>query len=62
MFYYIQENWNMEMPSDHAKEKILKIAQERYKGWRSIFSATYRAYDNYDARMKHKPEDLHIVE
>jgi hypothetical protein len=25
-------------------------------------SATYKAYDSYDARMKHKPEDLDIVE
>jgi hypothetical protein len=28
----------------------------------STFSATYRAYDTYDERMRHKPEDLHIVE
>lgn len=44
------------------KKKIWTIANERYKGWRSTFSATYRAYDTYEERMRHKPEDLDIVE
>jgi hypothetical protein len=47
---------------DDQKEKIWAIAKERYKGWQSTLSATYKAYDSYDARMKHKPEDLDIVE
>ena len=38
------------------------MAKERYKGWRSIFSATYKAYDSYDERMKNKPDDLDLVE
>lgn len=48
--------------SDESKEKIWKIAKEHYKGWRSAFSATYRAYNSYEERMTHKPEDLDIVE
>jgi hypothetical protein len=33
---------------EDAKEKILDIASERYRGWRSTFSATYKAYNSYD--------------
>ena len=40
----------------------MSIAMERYKGWRSTFIATYRAFNSYDERMRHKPEDLDIVE
>lgn len=61
-FVVLQEKWEMDIPSSEAKEKIWKVAQQRYKWWRSAFSATYKAYDNYDHRMKHKPEDLDIVE
>lgn len=46
----------------NAKKKIWAIANERYKGWRSTLSATNRAYGSYAERMKHKPEDLDIVE
>ena len=35
---------------------------ELYTGWRSSLSATYKAYNNYDERMRSKPEDLDIVE
>jgi hypothetical protein len=38
------------------------VAKERYKGWRSTFSATYKAYESYDERMKNKPDDLDLVE
>uniref|UniRef100_J3NC75 Uncharacterized protein n=1 Tax=Oryza brachyantha TaxID=4533 RepID=J3NC75_ORYBR len=34
------------------EEKILMISKKWYKGWQSTFSATYKAYDGYDARMK----------
>ena len=61
MFCYQQNVWDLEN-TDESKEKIWKIAQERYKGWRTTFSATYSAHDSYDARIKHKPEDLDIVE
>jgi len=44
------------------KERIWNIAKQRYKGWRSQFSSTYKAYKSYHQRMKHKPEDLDIVE
>uniref|UniRef100_J3N8J6 Uncharacterized protein n=1 Tax=Oryza brachyantha TaxID=4533 RepID=J3N8J6_ORYBR len=53
--------WDMGNVAD-LEENILMIAKERYKGWRFAFSATYKAYDSYDARMKRKPEDLDIVE
>ena len=48
--------------NEESKAKILKIAKERYKGWRSTLSSTYKAYNTYDDRMDHKPEDLDIVE
>ncbi|XP_066358284.1 uncharacterized protein [Miscanthus floridulus] len=57
----VMEKWDLEDTLEN-KKKIWAIANERYKGWRSTFSATYRAYDTYDERMRHKPEDLHIVE
>lgn len=59
--FFQQEKWDLEDTLEN-KKKIWAIANERYKGWRSTFSATYRAYDTYDERMTHKPEDLHIVE
>ena len=59
--FFQQEKWDLE-DSLENKKKIWAIANERYKGWRSTFSATYGAYDTYDERMRHKPEDLHIVE
>jgi hypothetical protein len=40
----------------------LDIASKQYKGWRLTFSATYKAYNNYDERMKKKPDDLDIIE
>ncbi|TVT97836.1 hypothetical protein EJB05_56892, partial [Eragrostis curvula] len=46
----------------NAKEKILDIASERYKGWRSTFSSTYKAYNTYDDRMRNKPDNVDIVE
>ena len=59
--FFQQEKWDLEDTLEN-KKKIWAISNERYKGWRSTFSATYRAYDTYDERMRHKPEDLHIVE
>lgn len=45
-----------------GKKKIWDVAKERYKGWRSTLSSTYRAYSTYADLMKHKPEDVDIVE
>jgi hypothetical protein len=45
-----------------SREKIWAIARERYKGWRSTFSATAKAYNSYHQRMLHKPQELDIVE
>ncbi|TVU13729.1 hypothetical protein EJB05_37153, partial [Eragrostis curvula] len=57
----VMDAWDIEN-HEETREKILKIAQERYKGWRSTLSATYRAYPTYELRMKHLPTDLDIVE
>ncbi|KAF0892810.1 hypothetical protein E2562_017766, partial [Oryza meyeriana var. granulata] len=47
---------------DKRKEKIWNIAKERYKGWRSALSATYRAYNSYGERIRNKPEEIHLLE
>jgi len=60
--FFVQENkWDLENNEENRK-KIWTIANERYKGWRSTLSATYRAYTTDDERMRHKPEELDIVE
>jgi len=59
--FFQQEKWDLEDTLEN-KKKIWAIANERYKGWCSTFSATYRAYNTYKEIMRHKPEDLHIVE
>ena len=43
-------------------EKILKIAHERYRGWRSTFHSTYKAYNTDAARLANVPEDLQLEE
>ena len=40
------------------QKKILKIAKERYRGWRASLSSTYKAYKTDDARLSNIPEDL----
>ncbi|XP_021316054.1 uncharacterized protein LOC110435060 isoform X2 [Sorghum bicolor] len=57
----MMHKWDIE-DNEENRKKIWTIANERYKGWRSTFSATYRAYTTYDERMRHKPEELDIVE
>ena len=47
---------------DKKIEKIMHIAQERYKGWRASLSATYKAYDNYGDRIRNVPKDVHLFE
>ena len=59
-FSFIQTGWDIENTSE-MKEKIWKIAQQRYKGWRATFSATYKAFNTYDERMKNRTEDLDFV-
>ena len=44
------------------KQKIWTIATERYKGWRSALSATYKAYNNYAERIRNIPEEVHLLE
>jgi hypothetical protein len=40
------------------EEKILKVAHERYRAWRSTLSATYKAYKIDAARLANVPEDV----
>lgn len=40
--------------------KILKIAKECYRGWRSTLHSTYKAYKNDAARMANVPEDVKL--
>lgn len=61
VFQFKQSRWDFENV-DNATKKILDVANERYKGWRSTLSATYKAYNTYEEWMKQKPEDLHAVE
>lgn len=44
--------------TDETHGKILKIAKERYRGWRGNLSSTYKAYKTDDARRAVVPEDL----
>jgi hypothetical protein len=39
------------------EKSILKIAQERYRGWRAALSCTYKAYKTDNARMSNVPEE-----
>jgi hypothetical protein len=47
---------------DEQKEIIYNIAKERYRGWRSALSATYKAYNNYGERIRNVPEEVHLLE
>lgn len=57
----ILARWDIE---DNYKSRtiIWGIARECYKGWRSTFSATAKAYNSYRERMLNKPVELDIVE
>ncbi|XP_021318525.1 uncharacterized protein LOC110436271 isoform X2 [Sorghum bicolor] len=57
----VMKKWDLANTLEN-KKKIWAIANERYRGWRSTFSSTCKAYDTYDERMRHKPEELNIVE
>uniref|UniRef100_A0ACD6ABX3 Uncharacterized protein n=1 Tax=Avena sativa TaxID=4498 RepID=A0ACD6ABX3_AVESA len=49
--------WDLE-DTPETEEKILKIAQERYRGWRATLHSTYKAYKTDAARLANVPEDL----
>lgn len=57
MLYALQDRYDLE-DTPQTAEKILKIAKERYRGWRASLSCTYKAYKTDDARMSNIPEDL----
>ena len=57
MLYALQDRYDLE-DTPETVEKILKIAKERYRGWRASLSCTYKAYKTDDARMSNIPEDL----
>ncbi|XP_044954990.1 uncharacterized protein LOC123405314 [Hordeum vulgare subsp. vulgare] len=51
------DRWDLEDTPD-TEEKVLTIAKERYRGWRSTLSSTYKAYKTDAARLANLPEDL----
>ena len=55
--YTLEDRWELE-DTPETEDKILKIAKERYRGWRSTLSSTYKAYKTDAARMANVPEDL----
>ncbi|KAM0929239.1 hypothetical protein ACQ4PT_001769 [Festuca glaucescens] len=55
------DRWDLE-DTPETEEKILRIAQERYRGWRSTLSSTYKAFKTDDARLANVPEDLQLEE
>jgi hypothetical protein len=57
LLYALQDRWALE-DTPETEEKILKIAKERYRGWRSTLSSTYKAYKTDAARLANVPEDL----
>jgi hypothetical protein len=61
LFLLQQNRWELE-DIENPEDKIWSIAKEWYKGWRSSLSATYKAYNCYEDRMKNEPEDIDIVE
>jgi hypothetical protein len=57
LLYALQDRWALE-DTPETEEKILKIAKERYRGWRSTLSSTYKAYKTDAARLANVPKDL----
>lgn len=57
LLYALQDRWDLEDTPD-TEEKVLTIAKERYRGWRSTLSSTYKAYKTDAARLANLPEDL----
>ncbi|KAM3190360.1 hypothetical protein ACQJBY_068492 [Aegilops geniculata] len=55
------DRWDLE-DTPETEEKVLKIAKERYRGWRSTLSSTYKAYKTDAARLANLPEDLQLEE
>uniref|UniRef100_A0A2N9E965 Uncharacterized protein n=1 Tax=Fagus sylvatica TaxID=28930 RepID=A0A2N9E965_FAGSY len=52
------ERWRL-VDDDYARTKILRIAQERYRGWKSTLSATFKAYkDDREKLLRNRPEEL----
>uniref|UniRef100_A0A8I6YE95 Uncharacterized protein n=1 Tax=Hordeum vulgare subsp. vulgare TaxID=112509 RepID=A0A8I6YE95_HORVV len=51
------DRWDLE-DTPNIEEKVLTIAKERYRGWRSTLSSTYNAYKTDAARLANLPEDL----
>nr|XP_045089385.1 uncharacterized protein LOC109733696 isoform X2 [Aegilops tauschii subsp. strangulata]XP_045089386.1 uncharacterized protein LOC109733696 isoform X2 [Aegilops tauschii subsp. strangulata] len=51
------DRWDLE-DTPETEEKVLKIAKERYRGWRSTLSSTYKAYKTDAARLANLPDDL----
>ena len=61
LLYALQARYNLD-DTPETEEKVLKIAMERYRGWRSTLSSTYKAYKTDEARLANVPEDLQVEE
>ena len=61
LLYALGDRWDLE-DTPETEEKVLKIAKERYRGWRSTLSSTYKAYKTDAARLANLPEDLQLEE
>ncbi|XBI06152.1 hypothetical protein VPH35_134202 [Triticum aestivum] len=61
IMHKILDRWDLE-DTPETEEKVLKIVRERYRGWRSTASSTYKAYKTDAARLANLPEDLQSEE
>ena len=61
LLYALQARYNLD-DTPETEEKVIKIAMERYRGWRSTLSSTYKAYKTDEARLANVPEDLQVEE
>ena len=61
MLYALQARYNLD-GTEETEKRVLKIAMERYRGWRSTLSSTYKAYKTDEARLANVPEDLQLEE
>ncbi|KAE8815695.1 hypothetical protein D1007_06884 [Hordeum vulgare] len=57
LLYALHDRWDLEDTPD-TEEKVLTIVKERYRGWQSTLSSTYKAYKTDATRLANLPEDL----
>ncbi|WVZ89863.1 hypothetical protein U9M48_036216 [Paspalum notatum var. saurae] len=55
------EMWDLQDTPENSK-KILRMANERYRGWRSTLHATYKCYNTDELCRRNKPDDVGVEE